>query len=74
MTVHGAKGLEAPMVFLPDTLQVPHSRRRRLVWSAATGCRSGCAQRRSRAGGAAARAGSATASATRNIAGCSTSR
>ena len=23
MTVHGAKGLEAPIVFLPDTLQVP---------------------------------------------------
>ncbi len=23
MTVHGAKGLEAPVVFLPDTLQVP---------------------------------------------------
>ena len=23
MTVHGAKGLEAPIVFLPDTLQMP---------------------------------------------------
>ena len=26
MTVHGAKGLEAPIVFLPDTMQVPTSR------------------------------------------------
>jgi len=24
ITVHGAKGLQAPIVFLPDTLQVPH--------------------------------------------------
>ena len=24
MTVHGAKGLQAPIVFLPDTLQVPN--------------------------------------------------
>ena len=23
MTVHGAKGLQAPIVFLPDTLQTP---------------------------------------------------
>src|SRR3546814_986780 len=26
MTVHGAKGLQAPIVFLPDTLQVPQPR------------------------------------------------
>jgi ATP-dependent helicase/nuclease subunit A len=26
MTVHGAKGLQAPIVFLPDTMQVPRSR------------------------------------------------
>ncbi len=26
MTVHGAKGLQAPVVFLPDTLQTPQSR------------------------------------------------
>jgi ATP-dependent helicase/nuclease subunit A len=26
MTVHGAKGLQAPIVFLPDTMQVPISR------------------------------------------------
>ena len=32
LTVHGAKGLEAPIVFLPDTLQVPE-RRAALVWA-----------------------------------------
>ena len=32
ITVHGAKGLEAPVVFLPDTLQVPKSPPQ-LVWS-----------------------------------------
>ena len=26
MTVHAAKGLEAPIVFLPDTCSAPHSR------------------------------------------------
>ena len=31
MTVHGAKGLEAPIVFLPDTLQVP-TQPPRLLW------------------------------------------
>jgi ATP-dependent helicase/nuclease subunit A len=31
MTVHGAKGLQAPIVFLPDTLQVPRQRSR-LLW------------------------------------------
>ena len=31
MTVHGAKGLEAPVVFLPDTLQLP-TQRDRLLW------------------------------------------
>ena len=31
MTVHGSKGLEAPIVFLPDTMQVP-SRGARLLW------------------------------------------
>ena len=31
MTVHGAKGLQAPIVFLPDTLQVP-TRLPRLLW------------------------------------------
>jgi ATP-dependent helicase/nuclease subunit A len=24
LTVHGAKGLEAPVVFLPDTMQLPN--------------------------------------------------
>lgn len=32
MTVHGAKGLEAPVVFLPDTLQTPDWRRS-AIWS-----------------------------------------
>ncbi len=32
LTVHGAKGLEAPVVFLPDTMQVPQ-RAPRLLWS-----------------------------------------
>ena len=31
MTAHGAKGLQAPIVFLPDTLQVPKSTPR-LLW------------------------------------------
>ena len=31
MTVHGAKGLEAPVVFLPDTMRKPHAREP-LVW------------------------------------------
>jgi ATP-dependent helicase/nuclease subunit A len=32
MTVHGAKGLEAPVVFLPDTMQLP-DRQVGLLWS-----------------------------------------
>ena len=32
LTVHGAKGLEAPIVFLPDTLQVP-AKLPRVLWS-----------------------------------------
>jgi ATP-dependent helicase/nuclease subunit A len=32
MTVHGAKGLQAPIVFLPDTLQVP-THPLRIAWS-----------------------------------------
>jgi ATP-dependent helicase/nuclease subunit A len=32
MTVHGAKGLEAPVVFLPDTMQLP-DRGAALLWS-----------------------------------------
>ncbi len=34
MTVHGSKGLQSPIVFLPDTLQLPR-RSPRLAWSAA---------------------------------------
>ena len=36
LTVHGAKGLEAPVVFLPDTLQLP-DRGSPLMWSEAEG-------------------------------------
>ncbi|OAN53995.1 double-strand break repair helicase AddA [Magnetospirillum moscoviense] len=32
MTVHGSKGLQAPIVFLPDTLQMP-TKGPRLLWS-----------------------------------------
>jgi ATP-dependent helicase/nuclease subunit A len=32
LTVHGAKGLEAPIVFLPDTVQVP-DKPTRVLWS-----------------------------------------
>ncbi len=34
MTVHGAKGLEAPVVFLPDTCQIPNNASRSPMWSA----------------------------------------
>ena len=33
MTVHGSKGLQAPVVFLPDSMQVP-SQSPRLLWNA----------------------------------------
>jgi ATP-dependent helicase/nuclease subunit A len=33
LTVHGAKGLQAPIVFLPDTMQVP-TQPLRLLWTA----------------------------------------
>ena len=36
LTVHGAKGLEAPVVFLPDTLQLP-ARENSLLWSETEG-------------------------------------
>src|SRR6266852_3190806 len=36
LTVHGAKGLEAPVVFLPDTMQLPN-RQDSLLWSEAEG-------------------------------------
>ena len=32
MTIHGSKGLQAPIVFLPDTMQVP-SNRNTFLWS-----------------------------------------
>ena len=34
MTVHGAKGLEAPIVFLPDTTALPNTQQDSLYWSA----------------------------------------
>jgi ATP-dependent helicase/nuclease subunit A len=34
MTVHGSKGLQAPIVFMPDTLQVP-TQREALLWTEA---------------------------------------
>ncbi len=33
MTVHGAKGLEAPIVFLPDTTKLANTRQDSLFWS-----------------------------------------
>ncbi len=36
LTVHGAKGLEAPVVFLPDTMQLPDPRTP-LLWSRTSG-------------------------------------
>jgi ATP-dependent helicase/nuclease subunit A len=36
LTVHGAKGLEAPVVFLPDTMQLPDNQVR-LLWSVSDG-------------------------------------
>ena len=32
MTVHGAKGLQAPIVFLPDTMQVPQAQKPQILW------------------------------------------
>ena len=37
MTVHGAKGLQAPVVFLPDTLQVPTGQGDRILWDETRG-------------------------------------
>lgn len=34
LTIHGAKGLEAPIVFVPDAERLPkHATRKRLIWS-----------------------------------------
>lgn len=32
MTVHGSKGLQAPIVFMPDTLSTPQNGKQRLFW------------------------------------------
>jgi ATP-dependent helicase/nuclease subunit A len=52
LTVHGAKGLQAPVVFLPDTLQVPNQPLRLLwteaglpLWCAHKGCGAPAADR-----------------------------
>lgn len=38
MTVHAAKGLQAPIVILPDTIRIPASRKpTRILWPAKTG-------------------------------------
>ncbi|TMJ56196.1 MAG: double-strand break repair helicase AddA, partial [Alphaproteobacteria bacterium] len=44
LTVHGAKGLEAPVVFLPDTMQLPDWPPR-LLWSEAEGLPLWCARK-----------------------------
>ena len=44
LTVHGAKGLEAPVVFLPDTLQLPDTRTP-LLWSERGGLPLWCPRR-----------------------------
>ncbi len=41
LTVHGAKGLEAPVVFLPDTMQLPDRPDATAVERERTGCRCG---------------------------------
>lgn len=33
LTVHGAKGLQAPIVYLPDTCQTPNTGKERLLWN-----------------------------------------
>ncbi len=44
LTVHGAKGLEAPVVFLPDTMQVPNPPES-LLWTARDGIPLWCPRR-----------------------------
>ena len=82
MTVHGAKGLEASVVFLADTTtSPPDTQRLRLISSAARQCRAGEAVvvwagkegRRSACCGA-ARAADAAKRPSTNIAACFTSR
>ncbi len=41
LTVHGAKGLEAPVVFLPDTMQLPEQPGAGCCGATRTGCRCG---------------------------------
>ncbi len=72
MTVHGAKGLQAPIVILPDTLQAP-TRLPKILWGA-----DGLPIWGGRAGGAPAfdmaKAAAVNSGATRNIGACSMSR
>jgi ATP-dependent helicase/nuclease subunit A len=44
LTVHGAKGLEAPVIFLPDTMQVPNPPES-LLWTARDGIPLWCPRR-----------------------------
>lgn len=37
MTVHGSKGLQAPIVILPDTLRAGSARRNRILWQDKSG-------------------------------------
>jgi len=62
MTVHGAKGLQAPVVFLPDTLQVPQAGRG-LLWLEHAGGLALWPVRKSYDGAAAERARAAAAEA-----------
>ena len=81
MTVHAAKGLEAPIVFLPDTCSAPHSRNEAklldlggadagdpplFVWATQEGRRLAAARRRAPEGARGRRRA--------NIAACSMSR
>ena len=74
LTVHGAKGLEAPVVFLPDTMQLP-DRRSGVLWSDGDGLPLWCPRGELAAPAyRAARARRCAAASCRNTAACSTSR
>ena len=74
LTVHGAKGLEAPVVFLPDTMQLP-DRRSGVLWSDGDGLPLWCPRRELAAPAyRAERARRCAAASCRNTAACSTSR
>ena len=75
LTVHGAKGLEAPVVFLPDTMQLPDRRSGAVVERRATALPLWCPRARSgRPVLCRGRARRCAAASCRNIAACSMSR